>query len=72
MGQVALNHSRCVMEKNKPNSDSPAAFQHNLAPSDRRDKDRRREACEGFTYVSTVGWICRREKGRRKDKNKLR
>jgi hypothetical protein len=35
--------------------------------SDRRDNDRRREPCEGFTYVSVVGWICRREQSRRKD-----
>ena len=71
MGQVALNLSRCVMEKNKTNRDSHAEFEQNLAPSDRRFKDRRRERCEGFTYVSTVGWICRREKSRRKDKDKL-
>jgi hypothetical protein len=35
--------------------------------SDRRYTDRRKEPCEGFTYVSMVGWICRREQSRRKD-----
>jgi len=35
--------------------------------SDRRYDDRRKEPCEGFTYVSMVGWICRREQARRKD-----
>jgi hypothetical protein len=35
--------------------------------SDRRNHDRRKEPCEGYTYVSMVGWICRREKSRRKD-----
>jgi hypothetical protein len=35
--------------------------------SDRRNSDRRKSPCEGFTYVSMVGWICRREKSRRKD-----
>jgi hypothetical protein len=35
--------------------------------NDRREEDRRKEPGEGFTYVSTVGWICRREKLRRKD-----
>ena len=33
----------------------------------RRFDDRRKEPKEGFTYVSTVGWICRREQCRRKD-----
>ena len=70
MGQVALTLSRYVMEKNKNHSDSQAEFEPNVAPSNRRFKDRRREPCEGFTYVSTVGWICRREKCRRKDKDK--
>ncbi|GAB6905810.1 hypothetical protein DESC_590049 [Desulfosarcina cetonica] len=32
----------------------------------RTGMDRRQVICEGFTYVSTVGWICRREKSRRK------
>jgi hypothetical protein len=35
--------------------------------NDRRYNDRRKEPCEGFTYVTMVGWICRREKSRRKD-----
>lgn len=34
---------------------------------DRRNDDRRKEPCEGYTYVSMVGWICRREQSRRKD-----
>jgi hypothetical protein len=33
---------------------------------DRRSNDRRKEHCEGYTYISTVGWICRRERKRRK------
>ena len=28
----------------------------------RRVKDRRQKNKEGYTYVSIVGWICRREK----------
>jgi hypothetical protein len=35
--------------------------------NDRRYIDRRKEPCEGFTYISTVGWICRREQSRRKE-----
>lgn len=34
---------------------------------DHREKDRREEPCEGYWYISTVGWICRRERFRRKD-----
>lgn len=59
------------MEKNKTSKDTHVDCHQNMLPSDRRDKDRRREPCEGFTYVSTVGWICRREKSRRKNKDKL-
>jgi len=33
----------------------------------RWEEDRRREPGEGFTYISTVGWIDRRETLRRKD-----
>jgi hypothetical protein len=37
-------------------------------PSEKRNgMDRRREPSEGFACVSTVGWICRREKTRRKE-----
>lgn len=33
----------------------------------RWEEDRRREPNEGFAYISSVGWIDRREKLRRKD-----
>jgi hypothetical protein len=59
------------MEKNKTIKETHFDCRQNMLPSDRRDKDRRREPCEGFTYVSTVGWICRREKSRRKNKDEL-
>lgn len=32
----------------------------------RRTDERRKLPSEGFTYISTVGWICRRERKRRK------
>jgi hypothetical protein len=48
---------------NEPQDD----FDQGAESSDRRNNDRRREPCEGFTYVSMVGWICRREQSRRKD-----
>ena len=31
--------------------------------------DRREKDCPGITYIPLVGWICRREKTRRKDDN---
>ena len=53
---------------NKEHLNGPLADYHQDAQfDDRRDQDRRKEPCEGFTYVSMVGWICRREQSRRKD-----
>jgi hypothetical protein len=34
---------------------------------DKRKTDRRRLPSKGFTYISQVGWICRREQCRRCD-----
>lgn len=48
-------------------NDPQADDDQDAAFSDRRNIDRRKEPCEGFTYVSMVGWICRREQSRRKD-----
>ena len=39
--------------------------QNQMSSSKRSGLDRRHDSCEGFAYVSTVGWICRREKTRR-------
>jgi hypothetical protein len=47
--------------------DAKLDFSQELDLYDRREQDRRRESSEGYAYVSTVGWICRREKIRRKD-----
>jgi hypothetical protein len=33
----------------------------------RNGSDRRKAPACGFTYISSVGWICRREQFRRKD-----
>ena len=33
----------------------------------REGMDRRKSSACGFAYISTVGWICRREQSRRKD-----
>lgn len=40
-------------------------YEDNNKPEERRDKERRLEYCEGYMYISTVGWICRRESKRR-------
>ena len=34
---------------------------------DHRKEDRRMGLSKGFWYISTVGWICRRERFRRKN-----
>lgn len=36
-------------------------------PEKRRGQERRKAPSRGFTCISIVGWICRREKLRRKD-----
>jgi hypothetical protein len=33
----------------------------------RQEQDRRIESSKGFAYITTVGWIDRRERHRRKD-----
>lgn len=33
----------------------------------RQQDERRQEESDGFACISTVGWICRRERTRRKD-----
>lgn len=39
----------------------------NDVPERRAGTERRKDSALGFTYISTVGWICRREQSRRKD-----
>jgi hypothetical protein len=55
------------MDNNKYLKEPEPDFDGDAESSDRRNRDRRREPCEGYTYVSMVGWICRREQSRRKD-----
>ena len=54
------------MKANKDKKENPFDVAQMAHPEHQREDDRRKEACEGFTYVSTVGWICRRERVRRK------
>jgi len=49
------------------NRETQLDFEKEVHHEDQREKDRREEPCEGYTYISTVGWICRRERFRRKD-----
>jgi len=55
------------MENKESSKEAQLNFGHDADYGDRRYDDRRKDPCEGFTYVSTVGWICRREQSRRKD-----
>jgi len=55
------------MKANKDKKENPFVVAQMAHPENQREADRRKEACQGFTYVSTVGWICRREGIRRKD-----
>jgi hypothetical protein len=55
------------MEEKELRKNPDIHFQQNMESFDRRFKDRREETRAGFTYISTVGWICRREKSRRED-----
>ena len=46
---------------NRPNSTPHCEYKLN----ERRMEDRRMQPCKGFTRISIVGWICRRERTRR-------
>jgi hypothetical protein len=54
------------MEPKQLNERPQARYQEDTEILDRRYEDRRKENCNGYTYISMVGWICRREKNRRK------
>lgn len=38
----------------------------NLEGSGRRHEERRKKSCQGYMYLSMVGWYCRRERCGRK------
>jgi hypothetical protein len=58
------------MNENKETNDT-IDDQHNpgmgIHLENRQEQDRRNEPGKGFAYITTVGWIDRREKTRRKD-----
>jgi hypothetical protein len=56
---------RCVMQDKDYNKQHHPNLFPSMDPLDRRHKDRRKQTGEGYTYISMVGWICRREHRRR-------
>jgi cell division protein FtsI/penicillin-binding protein 2 len=58
------------MNENKETNDT-IDDQHNPWPGIhleyRQEQDQRSEPSKGFAYITTVGWIDRRERTRRKD-----
>lgn len=54
------------MNKKEGSPKQNCSISHERRISERREKD-----CPGYTYITTVGWICRRENIRRKDNNSL-
>ena len=58
------------MTENKETNSTQNArlnFEQDRHFENRWEEERRREPSEGFTYISSVGWIDRRERLRRKD-----
>ena len=55
------------MENKEKKTGPYVAFEQEAAFNNRRNIDRRKEPKRGFTYISTVGWVCRREQFRRKE-----
>ena len=62
-------YKETMVEDIKTNADRKAriSFKQERNLDNRREKERRKKPSPGFTYISTVGWIDRREKLRRKD-----
>ncbi len=52
-----------------PMNDNPSLDSEKNESVERRrcESDRRKTSAQGFTCISVVGWICRRERARRKD-----
>lgn len=47
--------------------DQANGYQKVDAGDKRKHEDRRKVCSEGYAYISVVGWICRRERSRRKN-----
>ena len=57
--------TRCIMNEKQSKSEEKNLPIGVDCPDDRCGYDRRKVMSEGYTYVSCVGWICRREHNRR-------
>ncbi len=57
------------MKDKETNKDFPFEKHGALFLDERCGCDRRKTSSPGYTYVSTVGWICRRENCRRNNDN---
>jgi hypothetical protein len=56
---------RCTMETKKRESYRMSPPGPNTNENERRQGERREMKSDGFAYITTVGWICRREQCRR-------
>jgi hypothetical protein len=54
-----------LKKENKPTCAMPSEEEEK--DRDRRKKCRRKQESKGYCYITMVGWMCRREKTRRKD-----
>jgi len=59
------------MQKKEKSNNQNHGFSKEITTNEHRIRERREKDCPGFTYVTTVGWICRRENVRRKNDNFL-
>jgi hypothetical protein len=56
----AMDSNRAVTQNPQPKRQHGLDFRQ-------RNGERRKQPAKGFTYISMVGWVCRREQIRRKD-----
>lgn len=63
---LSWNHGRCPMTPKPKNQECRYDPEPSSEDCDRRDDERRKKHSLGYTCMSVVGWICRREKERRK------
>jgi hypothetical protein len=53
------------MKDKQPKSAPQKKRQPTFSSKERRKKERRKDACEGYAYIQMVGWMDRRERARR-------
>lgn len=55
----------------KMKQNEKSSLKKNSNSSNKREDERRKKESQGYTYISIVGWICRRERTRRKDEESM-